>query len=142
MSFWKPRYNKFGNTKTSIGNKKFDSKAEAQEYLDLTLLERAKKIKYLQTQVRIPLQKKGSGITYIADFVYFDCELKEWVVLDTKGFITDAFRIKRAWLLDRYCGYIFITNFKAKNKRDIDYPSKYADDDLSKVFVEKFVDKE
>lgn len=134
MLSFKPK-NKYGAKKS----KGFDSKAECADYNDLYLLEKSGKIKYLNRQVKIPLQKKTGGIHYIADFVYFDCEAKEWIVFDTKGMVLDTFRIKKSWLLDRYTNFVFITHFRSKRKLDYSYPSQYAEEDLSKIFVEKFV---
>ena len=123
---------KYRNVKTAG----FDSKAERNDYVDLHLLEKAGKIKYLQRQVSIPLQKKSGGIYYKADFVYYDCESKEWIIFDTKGMVTDSFRIKKAWLCDRYTGFIFVTNFRAKGKKELTYPT--GSEDLSLVFNERY----
>lgn len=84
------RSNKYGSRKVIVDGITFDSKKEAQRYCDLTLLEKAGKIKNLQRQVKfvlIPAQyepdtigkrggvKRGKLIerecAYIADFLYF-----------------------------------------------------------------------
>jgi hypothetical protein len=74
-----------------VGDKKFDSKKEAKRFVELTLMEKAKTIQDLKTQVKFPLIKKsahGREIVYIADFVYY--EDGKMVVEDTKGFKTDV----------------------------------------------------
>ena len=59
-------------------------------------------------------------IVYKADFVFYDLEAKEWVVMDSKGFITDSFRLKKAWLLDNFINFRFDIVFK--NKVNVEYP--------------------
>lgn len=112
---------KYGSRKVTLDGITFDSKKEAARYQELKLLERAGKISDLRQQVKyvlIPAQrewcneiytkgpKKGhfkSGkvlekeCSYIADFVYHrDGKL---VVEDTKGFRTEAYKIKRKLML-------------------------------------------
>lgn len=80
----------------------FDSKKEALRYQQLVLLQKAGHIKDLQRQVKyelIPKQKSERACHYIADFVYTDANTGETVVEDTKGFKTDAYRIKRKLML-------------------------------------------
>ena len=67
--------NKYGNRKT-LG---FDSKKEAQRYGELLLMQKAKHIRDLKTQVRyelIPSQRIGNKVVerachYVADFDYY-----------------------------------------------------------------------
>ena len=105
--------NKFGNTKVEINGEKFDSKREARRYQELLLLQRAGKISNLQRQVKYMLvpgyyevnekTKKTRCIerevSYVADFVYTNCETGEEVVEDTKGYITPEYKIKRKLML-------------------------------------------
>jgi len=77
------------------------SKKEAYRCTELTLLERAGKIKLLKQQPIFPIQGKFRfgkeavrAIDYIADFSYFDNEKKMFVVEDTKGFKTKDYLIK------------------------------------------------
>lgn len=108
---------KYGSRKVAIDGITFDSKKEAARYQELKLLERAGEIHYLQLQVKftlIPAQyenpnsltKSGRGkclereCSYIADFVYY--QDKKIVVEDTKGFRTEAYKIKRKLMLERY----------------------------------------
>ena len=118
------RRSKYGNRKTVVDGITFDSKKEANRFRELQLLERAGKITALQRQVKyvlIPTQrefsneiyKKGAHqghfkpgkvlekeCSYIADFVYYKNE--KTVVEDTKGFRTEAYKIKRKLMLERY----------------------------------------
>lgn len=104
--------NKYSAVRTkSLDGIEFDSRKEARRWQELKLLERAGKIRDLRRQVKyvlIPAQKDARGkslereCAYIADFVYFDLGLNYEVVEDTKGFRTDAYRIKRKLMLERY----------------------------------------
>ena len=47
----------------------------------------------------IPKQKGERACHYIADFVYTDTESGETIVEDTKGYRTDAYKIKRKLML-------------------------------------------
>ena len=71
----------------------FDSKKEAKRYGELLLLEKAGVITSLNKQVPFVILEpftthsgeKIRGITYNADFVYYDKEKKSLVIEDTKG---------------------------------------------------------
>ena len=94
---------KYSAKKTMVGDKKFDSKKEAKIFVELTLLEKAKAIQDLKTQVKFPLIKKsahGREIVYIADFVYY--EDGKMVVEDTKGFKTDVYKLKKRLMAELY----------------------------------------
>nr|DAQ57840.1 MAG TPA: Endonuclease [Caudoviricetes sp.] len=118
------RRSKYGNRKTVVDGITFDSKKEANRFRELQLLERAGKITALQRQVKyvlIPTQrefsneiyKKGAHqghfkpgkvlekeCSYIADFAYIQDGV--YVVEDTKGVRTEAYKIKRKLMLERY----------------------------------------
>lgn len=118
------RRSKYGNRKTVVDGITFDSKKEANRFRELQLLERAGKITALQRQVKyvlIPTQrefsneiyKKGAHqghfkpgkvlekeCSYIADFAYI--QDGAYVVEDTKGIRTEAYKIKRKLMLERY----------------------------------------
>lgn len=112
---------KYGSRKVTVDGITFDSKKEAVRYRQLKLLERAGEISDLRLQVKyvlIPAQyehphsmtKAGRGkclereCSYVADFVYnvplIDGQ-KPWIpiVEDTKGFKTEAYKIKRKLML-------------------------------------------
>ena len=68
---------KFYNNPTDLDGMRFDSKAEAQRWLHLRMLEKAGEITDLRTQVRfnlLPAQEVGGHkekpVDYICDFVY------------------------------------------------------------------------
>lgn len=102
-------YRKYGNRKTVVNGIKFDSKAEAERYKELKLLEKAKLIEDLILQPEFLLQDKFKyngrterAVKYIADFKYFDVARGVYVVEDVKGVETEAFKIKRKLFLKRY----------------------------------------
>lgn len=89
---------KYNNLRTAYDGINFDSKKEAERYMDLKLLERAGAIKDLQLQVPfelVPKQKGERAVRYIADFVYYDAEKHISVVEDVKGCRTREYIIKR-----------------------------------------------
>lgn len=121
---------KYGNKKTIVGGKEFDSKKESCRFQELQLLQRSGQIQNLQTQVKyvlIPAQREAifevykSGpnkgrrktgkvieheCSYVADFVY--TQDGETVVEDVKGYRDPSsaayakFVIKRKLMLERY----------------------------------------
>jgi hypothetical protein len=92
----------------------FASKAEFKRYTELTWLLNAGNIAMLECQPvfllqeafeveAIPKAVKHRKITYKADFIYFDNELNEYVVEDTKGYRTDLYMMKKKiFLYQRY----------------------------------------
>lgn len=123
------RINKYNNKKVVCNGYKFDSKMEAEDYKRLLWLEKAGKIKDLKRQVGIKLSGRFS---YVCDFCYYDMELNTLVIYDTKGFETSDFKIKRAWVLDKYTGYIFITRYR--NDIKTHYPLDTATIDITNAF--------
>lgn len=124
---WRRNGTKYNATKVTIDGHTFDSKHEANRYLELKLLERAGEISDLRLQVEyelIPNQyateerygKNGRRLKdkeillerkccYVADFVYTDNRTGETVVEDAKSEITKEnkeYIIKRKILLWRY----------------------------------------
>ena len=110
-------YSKYKNEKTIrvVNNKeiKFDSKAEAKHYDELKLKEKAGLIHNLDLQPSFLLidsiywnNKKLRKISYIADFIYTENNRK--VVVDVKGYRTDAYNIKKRLFLHKYPEYVFI----------------------------------
>lgn len=105
--------NKFHAEKTWLGGEQFDSKKEAQRYLELCLLQRAGKIADLKRQVRYTLvdakynergKKIFSSVDYIADFVYR--ENGKLIVEDVKGYrhgpAYQHFVTKKKLMYDKY----------------------------------------
>ena len=123
---WRRNGTKYNATKVTIDGHTFDSKHEANRYLELKLLERAGEISDLRLQVEyelIPNQyateerygKNGRRLKdkeillerkccYVADFVYTDNRTGETVVEDTKSEATRTpeYIIKRKLLLAKY----------------------------------------
>ena len=83
----------------------FDSKKEAARWTNLKLMEKAGIITNLQRQVKFELIPKQDGeraCSYKADFVYHDAKTCKMVVEDTKGYRTEAYKIKRKLMLYKY----------------------------------------
>ena len=119
--------NKYFNKKTKVNGIEFDSRKEANRYMELLLLQRAGEIQDLRLQekfVLIPAQyervetgeyyKTGASkglpkakevcvekaVIYKADFVY--TEKGKMVVEDTKGVKTKDYIIKRKLMLKEF----------------------------------------
>ena len=103
---------KFGNRKTTVFGQTFDSKHEAERYLELRAMERDGKIRHLATQVPfelIPAQLDGEGkvlersAKYVADFTYWERYETgfRYVVEDAKSPATrtDVYRLKKKLML-------------------------------------------
>lgn len=84
----------------------FHSKHERDRYVELTLMEKAKAIQDLKTQVAFPLIRKsrwGGEIKYIADFTYYEDGVL--IVEDAKSPITKknpVYRLKKRMFNERY----------------------------------------
>lgn len=99
--------NKF--TKRIINGREvlFDSLKEAKYYDELYIKERIGQIRNLETQKSfelIPTMKHNGitlrKITYKADFYFI--ENNKIIVVDTKGFATDNYKIKKRLFLQKY----------------------------------------
>ena len=96
---------KYGAKKVTIDGITFDSRKEANRWLELSSLERVGKVSNLQRQVKfelLPSQRVNGkvverAVNYMADFVYEENGQK--VVEDTKGFKTPEYIIKRKLML-------------------------------------------
>lgn len=93
---------KYKNKKTIVDDIQFDSKLEANRYKELKLLQKSGKIKELQLQPSFELipsfKKNGKTFrksTYKADFSYIDTSTGETIIEDTKGFITELYKLKK-----------------------------------------------
>lgn len=98
---------KYKNKKVMIDNIMFDSKKEANYYTYLKMLEQAGKITDLELQKKFVLQDKFilngktyRAITYKADFVYK--ENGQVHVVDTKGYRTEVYKIKKKLFMKKY----------------------------------------
>ncbi len=96
--------NKYRNVKTEVDGIIFASKKEAWRYSELKLLERAGEISHLELQPRIKIViggvkvrlDTGRQVVYIGDFRYYDNTRKHFVIEETKGFKTPAYKLKKA----------------------------------------------
>jgi len=87
---------KYHNQKTDVDGYTFDSKAEANRYCDLKLLQKAKRICDLELQPRFDLTVNSVKIGfYKADFAYTEVENGERIVEDVKGVMTPVYRLKK-----------------------------------------------
>ena len=100
-------WNKYGAKRTVVNGVAFDSKHEAERWLELCLMANAGAIEDLQRQVKfeiLPKTDKYRARHYIADFVYR--ENGRLVVEDAKGCRRGAayqiFRLKQAMMYSRY----------------------------------------
>jgi hypothetical protein len=96
---------KYNNKKTIADGMEFDSTHEAVRYGELKLLQKADEITALNTQVWFllePKSDKNRAEYYIADFVYFDYRLKDWVVEDAKGQRTQVYINKKKSMYNKY----------------------------------------
>jgi hypothetical protein len=94
---------KYHNSKTSVDGIRFDSKREANRYMELKLLEKAGVIKDLRRQVPYVLINKscyGRAIKYVADFVYYEGD--KLVVEDVKGVRTPVYKLKKRLMAERF----------------------------------------
>jgi hypothetical protein len=103
-----PQKNKYRNIKAEVDGIVFDSKKEAEYYIQLKLLKQAGEIRDFGVQQRYELQptfkKNGKAyraITYIADFVIVNKDGTTEVV-DLKGFETKEFKIKHKMFEYKY----------------------------------------
>lgn len=87
---------KYKNKPTEIAGRRFASKAEAQRFLDLTLLQKVGQIADLECQPRFPIVINGLKVcTYVADFRYRETATGCVVIEDVKGVRTRDFVIKK-----------------------------------------------
>lgn len=99
------------NKKVIIDGIKFDSKKEANRYLELKLLEKQGLIKYIDRQTRFELQpsykKNGKTIRpiyYVADFTYIDVKTGKTIIEDVKSEATktQVYKLKKKILEYKY----------------------------------------
>jgi hypothetical protein len=102
---------KYHNQITYVDGITFDSKRESERYSELKFMQMAGLINQLELQPKFVLQegfkKNGKAIkaiTYKADFMYWDNELKQTVVEDVKGYKTQTFRLKQKMFEEKYPG--------------------------------------
>ena len=91
---------KYGNKKTVLCGITFDSKREAERYLELKAMQQRGEISSLELQKVYILAesviingRKKPALRYIADFVYL--QDGKIIINDSKGMLTDVYKIKR-----------------------------------------------
>ena len=100
--FRKPSRNKYGAKKTLVGDIKFDSKKEANRWMELQLLERAGEISDLKRQVKVELigqyrpiyTRTGRKMKITFDFSYIEDGVP--IYEDTKGMPTRDYEVRVA----------------------------------------------
>lgn len=106
---------KYHSQKMIMDGITFDSKKEAQKYCELKLLKKAGEIADFQLQPEFILQegyRDNTGrwirpIKYKADFKVTYPNGRE-VIIDTKGYKTKVYQIKKKMLLKRYPNIEFV----------------------------------
>lgn len=94
----KPKQAKYRNKKTTVENVEFDSKREANRWLELRTALKTGKVRNLKRQYVFAIIIDGVRICdYIADAVYEEHRGGEWhrIVEDSKGCKTEVYRIKK-----------------------------------------------
>ena len=111
--FFRPTSSKYGNRKTTLGDKTFDSQKEARRYQELLLLKNAKdrseRVVEIECQPEFVLVPRWEEVVdgkkkvhraskYLADFrvTYADGRVE---IEDVKGFLTPVYRLKLSMLL-------------------------------------------
>jgi hypothetical protein len=97
--------NKYKAIKTTVNNITFDSRAEANRYLTLKLLEKANYISDLKCQVPFTLFEKspyGRSLNYIADFSYVENNNLIVEYVKSKATITPLYKLKKRILAEKY----------------------------------------
>ena len=98
---------KYRSTRTTVNEITFQSKYEAERYLELKQALKNGKIRELTLQPKFKLHdefmlngKKYRAIHYVGDFMYKIGNKK--IVEDTKGFKPESYKIKKKMFLKRY----------------------------------------
>lgn len=104
------RRNKYNAIKTTVDGIKFDSKKEANRYLELKVLERIGEISGLELQPKFSFELCDVKIcTYRADFKYTTLQGEE-IIEDVKGYKkTPAYNIKKKMMKAFYGIEVFET---------------------------------
>lgn len=104
------RGNKFNAKSIIVDGHRFDSKAEANRFQELRILERIGEIRALTAHPKYPLTADGEHVcSYTLDSSYFDVKLGKHVVEDVKSKATktDTYKIKRRLFEINYSDIVF-----------------------------------
>ena len=93
-----PKKSKYGNTITTVDGIRFDSKAEANRYIELKHLKAAGEIEGFARQPSFMISRE---VRYMPDFIVWDKTCLHWVE-DVKGHETEAFKIKAKLFREMY----------------------------------------
>lgn len=103
------KQNKYKNKKVIYDGIKFDSNREMAYYIKLKMLEEKGIIKDLELQKSFELQpsfklngKTYKKITYKADFSYVSVQDNKIHIVDTKGFRTEVYKLKKKMFAYKY----------------------------------------
>lgn len=103
------KQNKYKNKKVIYDGIKFDSNREMAYYIKLKMLEEKGIIKDLELQKSFELQpsfklngKTHKKITYRADFSYVSVQDNKIHIVDTKGFRTEVYKLKKKMFAYKY----------------------------------------
>jgi hypothetical protein len=113
-----PRRSKYGNKKTEVDGIPFDSKAEAQRYRELKLMQIAGQIERLELQPEFELRVNGEKVCiYRADFRYHKHNGTTTVVEDVKNkaTATPVYRLKAKLL--RACHGIEVQEWPPRKRK-------------------------
>ena len=99
----KKKRSKYGATKVRVDGILFDSRAEAEYYEMLKMLQRGKLIAGFCRQARFVLtpSSDGRGTEYVCDFVIFEND-GTFRIVDVKGIETDVFKLKKKAFAEKY----------------------------------------
>ena len=107
---------KYNARKTIVDGITFDSKLEADRYIQLKLMNKAGEITDLQLQPELQIfqgyvnhytGEKHKSRFYVGDFKYLDLHTQQWIIEDTKGMETPEFRLKWEYVQSEYPEYVF-----------------------------------
>lgn len=107
---------KYNAQKTTVEGITFDSKLEAERFIQLRLLEKADEISALVLQPEFQILRgfvnpetgeKVKSRFYVGDFQYIDNATNKIVVEDTKGMETAEFRLKWSLVKSMYPQFEF-----------------------------------
>lgn len=88
--------NKYRNKEVTMYGIRFKSYKEAHYYTELLMRQKAGEIDEIVLQFVFHYQVKGKdSFKYLADFAYFDKVLNKQMYIDTKGFRTQTYILKK-----------------------------------------------
>jgi Protein of unknown function (DUF1064) len=122
--------NKYANKPEWVDGNRFDSQAEADEYRELRIQERAGLIADLELQPRFLFEINGRPVkirsekmpngrqaSYRADFRYLDVATGEKIVVDVKGKDTSESRLRRALVEAQFGVVVVVKRRRSRRNR-------------------------